>query len=650
MKSFIGKMSANNAPLSNGQLMILLKQYRTGKPIDRIHYVLYPDYSKRSSVIGEAGIDTLVNDYEYPTVNYDFYQKGGYVAIDSARYIDGLGSYEVISHQGFIRLRTTTWVDYDHNFFIRKIEVSSLRKNSRRRVKVVPRISLMGEICSEKDGVIIAEIFNSSHIYAAMASIVPVKGEKHYNHSNYLFKRESSQVCVPENLASDDYYIGEADIDEKILNWAPELITLPNLSFETELEIGNSWSTPVYLICGLGKDKNSAYKNLIKAENNPEESFAITMRKWKNWTNKARNLEIPIKFKNIEYKITLSKVIIKKSLQCNGLAPFIGFRKYQGNIWVRDSLWISMTFSNLGYEAEAYGILNSLSKILEKDEDGYIYCVYDGKTTTNIEDKNSKEYDFAGLIISAVWYLYINSGKQKYLGKFKPLLIHCAEWICKNQDHTGLIKPCCGIWECFTPVIPGFQYEHMAWSSCISAFGLKTAAEICKILSENDLSKKYMTTSVQILNAVNKHIVRDNVLCRSLESNHMDASVLLFFTWFPLYEKSSPIFKNTIKMIDSKLKDHALGGIWRHDEMTYIRGDGQPWIGTTLWLVEAYVCMGNINKAVNYLKWVLAHTTQCGLFPEAVMSKEIIEGASMSSYAHGGFLSALYRIKNVLEG
>jgi hypothetical protein len=112
MKPFIGKMPANNAPLGNGKTMLLFQQYRTGKTIDRIHYILYPDYSKKSSLLGEAGIDTCVRNSKYSIVNYDFDQTDGHISIDSARYVDGLGAYDSASQS----VRSTKMLSIAHCF------------------------------------------------------------------------------------------------------------------------------------------------------------------------------------------------------------------------------------------------------------------------------------------------------------------------------------------------------------------------------------------------------------------------------------------------------------------------------------------------------------------------------------------------------
>ena len=72
MKPFVGKFSPNHAPIGNGRVLALLQQYQCGRPIDRIHKILYPYYDRNSSVLGEAGIQTVVRDPKLQ-IRYDFY-------------------------------------------------------------------------------------------------------------------------------------------------------------------------------------------------------------------------------------------------------------------------------------------------------------------------------------------------------------------------------------------------------------------------------------------------------------------------------------------------------------------------------------------------------------------------------------------------
>ncbi|MDD2709820.1 MAG: hypothetical protein PHV34_17695 [Verrucomicrobiae bacterium] len=645
-KPFVGNISSNHAPLGNGRVMALLQQYQGGKPNDRIHYLLYPDYSRRSSVLGEAGVQTVVFDPVYGNVNYDFYESGGFIALDDAVYEDGCGLYTVESHRGFIRMRTTTWVALDCDAVVRRIQVASMT-NDRRELEVFPQVHLRGEIC-RKDGVIISKVPNEDVVYVAagcesaedfhFGDIGAAAREKKFNHE-FGTVSEIGEIRVDEKFSVENQFFPDAE--ERLLQVCASRGRKPNLSFLNRVKVGREWSEPFYLVIGLGKTEREAVGNLKSLSGDPENSRKKTRQTWACWNGSGKVREPSF----ADYEMHLSKTIMKMAIQDNGLAPYIGFRKYHGMVWLRDSLWMSIAFSEAGYREESLRILRGLKQVVKKDANGYIYCIYDCKTGEQKEDIDSAENDFAGLLLAGIFYHYRKFRDQGALGEFMELIAYCADWICQKRDETGLLPPCSGIWECFTPRTKGYQYEHMTWASGTAAYGLRVAAEMCGDMKDFARAEKCRAAHLQMLDCLKMECVKDGILCRAKETVRLDSSVLLFFTLFPLFDPEDPVVAGTVEAIESRLKDPLLGGIWRHEDMTYERGDGQPWIGTTLWMAETHMVLGNKKKGDEYLQWVLEHTSQCGLFPEEVISKDLLWGISMPSYSHAGFVMAMLRAR-----
>lgn len=73
-----------------------------------------------------------------------------------------------------------------------------------------------------------------------------------------------------------------------------------------------------------------------------------------------------------------SLTLLRNCLQEDSLPILIGFRPYQGNVWVRDSVWIIATLARTGHPSEALAALRALRKILKRHCD---HCNPNGFTS-----------------------------------------------------------------------------------------------------------------------------------------------------------------------------------------------------------------------------------------------------------------------------
>ena len=641
MRYFVGNHPLNNVPIGNGRVLVLLqqyglrefkeedmKQYTMRKPVDRISYIFYPYYHKDCSVLGDAGIYTTVNDSK-ERIRYDFYETWnspflfekatGYISVDRTRFVNGTGIYEVISHKGYNVVKTTTWVPYNVDAFIRRIEVTSYLKDNR-FVDIYPQIHLKGKIDIE-DKFIVSKITNCGEdVFLAIGC--PESKEWHFGDfqqglKDGFNKRISGKIRFSPNKA--------------------------NLSFRVTKDVtAGRWSKPVHIVIGFGRNKKEAIANIKRVIDAPIYLYGDTFKWWNRWLASGTLIETSDEYLNYLWRV--SKTILKMSMQYDGLMVYIGYLAYQGGVWIRDNAWVSMCLSQTGHTKEALQILNGLKCIIKKREDGNFCFAYDCGTKKPIEF--TTEMDSTGLLLTALWYYYIYSGDLEPIKGFWDLIEYSAEWICRHRDKTGMIIPCAGIWEDFCPR-RGRNNEHMIWTSGVSAFGLKVAALMAERLNEKVKSKRYSKVYRELKESILRNCVKDGILCRAKETDQLDSSVLTFFTWMPIFYNEKSLLKKTIKAIEYRIKDPLLGGIWRHEDSNVDLGDVQPWPCSTLWLAEAYLKLGMIKDAWTYLNWVIDNTSHCGLIPEHLASKGIPVGISMPSYSQGGFLAAMLRHANL---
>lgn len=617
MYSFIGENPNNNAPISNGRVLTWLKQYDKNQiPVDLLNQIFYPDFDLMSALLDESGSYILVKD-ESEKVWYDPYgivkqelgQIGQIISIDSTRYIDGLGIYEVVSHKGNTVVKTKTWAPWNSNVVIRSIEVSTVKGNAT-NVEIFPIVH-MKSISEAIDNIFISRV--SCCQWLAVTTIPSERGEigdisKVVTKGKItIFEHSSSPTTVTFN--------GKASV--------------PN----------NDYSKPIYQLFAAGKTKEEAVAELRFAIMKLENLYEGEINQWQNWHSKSDDILAKIP-PSLQYYWRISNSLLRMSLQENGAPILVGFKPYQGNVWIRDGIWIVTTLALAGHLEDAIKGLYSLVSYLRERPDGNYYFAYN--VTTGVPNEHAYENDTTGLVLYGIWKIWEITRDDNIINNLWPIIEHSADWIMNNRDETGLIKEDAGIWETFGPHLDE-SFEHMTWTSAISSWGLSKASVIAYYKGNREKGESYEKGAMELLKAIEKNNVENNVVYRSKEVRLLDASVLLFFTEFPIFP--TEWLNATVEAIDERLKDPFLGGIWRHESLTTEEGDMLPWTGPTFWMGEALLAAGRPNLAWEYFNHNYCNSTFCGLLPELMYSKGKLRGISMPSYSQSGVIrSILYSL------
>ncbi len=612
MHYFIGKNQDNHAPISNGSVLAWLQQYDSNcRPVDKVSQFFFPNFDLSSALFDEPGSYIMVKDHHekiwydpYGTVREEFGQVGEIVSMNSARYINGCGIYEVVSHKGNTVVKTKTWAPSNKNVLIRSIQVKTLKTNPT-TVSVFPVVHLKN-IVQKINNTFISRI--SSNQWLAAAVFPNSKG-----------------------ITGD---IGKAVTGGKISVFEHSLIPVP-LVFTIPLNVpNNQYSHPVYQVFAAGSTKKEAFLELQNVMKTIEKSEQHTLQEWEKWHSKTIKLNtLPPK---LEYNWKVSNTLLKMSLQENGTPILIGFKPYQGNVWIRDSLWIVSTLALAGHMEEAVKSLYATLCYLKERPDQNYYFAYN--VVTGLPNEHAFENDTTGLILYGIWQVWSLLKDQTMLHDMWNVIDHSANWILKNRDSTGLILADAGIWETFGPHL-GELFEHMTWTSAISSFGLLKAAEMAEALQENDKAKSFRKGAHELIESIEKHNVHNGVVCRSKETNLLDASVTLFFSEFPVFPKKW--LEPTVTAIQKRLEDPFIGGIWRHESLTTEEGDLKPWTGPTFWLGEAFLAAGDVKQAWKYFAHNYRNSAFCGLLPELLYSRGRARGISMPSYSQSGVIRSL---------
>lgn len=613
MYSFIGDNPNNHAPISNGRILTWIKQYEENYiPVDLLNQIFYPDFDLMSALLDEKGSYILVKDdnekvwYDpYGIVKQELGQIGQIISIDSTRYIDGFGIYEVVSHKGNTIVKTKTWAPWNSNVVIRSIEVSTVKGNAT-NVEIFPIVH-MKNISEAIDNIFISRV---SCCQWLAVTVIPSERGEIGDISKVVSK---GKITIFEHSSS------------------PTTVTFNSKAFVPN----NDYSKPIYQLFAAGKTKEEAISQLRFAIMKLESLYEDEISQWQNWHSESDEILAKIQ-PSLQYYWRVSNSLLRMSLQENGAPILIGFKPYQGNVWIRDGIWIVTTLALAGHFEEAIKGLYSLISYIRKRPDGNYYFAYN--VTTGVPNEHAYENDTTGLVLYGIWNIWNITKDDSIINTLWPIIEHSADWIMNNRDETGLIKEDAGIWETFGPHLEE-SFEHMTWTSAISAWGLSKASVIAYYRNNKIKGESYKKGAIELLKAIEKNNVETNVVYRSKEERLLDSSVLLFFTEFPIFPREW--LDKTVEEIDERLKDPFLGGIWRHESLTTEEGDMLPWTGSTFWMGEALLAAGRPNLAWDYFNHNYCNSTFCGLLPELMYSKCKLRGIAMPSYSQSGVIRSI---------
>jgi GH15 family glucan-1,4-alpha-glucosidase len=154
--------------------------------------------------------------------------------------------------------------------------------------------------------------------------------------------------------------------------------------------------------------------------------------------------------------------------------------------------------------------------------------------------------------------------------------------------------------------------EHRHTSTLAAIYGGLRTAAAWDFLPEADRSLAGRTAG-DIRTFVLKKAIRAGRLCKWLEGNQVDASLLSCATPFRLLDPDDELMASTVEAIERQLVRNG-GGVHRYCTDTYFGGGEWPLLAALLgWY---YTEAGRHTDAIAQLRWVVAQATLDGDLPE----------------------------------
>ncbi|ARM76065.1 glycoside hydrolase family 15 protein [Acidianus manzaensis] len=383
-------------------------------------------------------------------------------------------------------------------------------------------------------------------------------------------------------------------------------------------------------------------KNEYVQNKTPQALLERTDNYWKAWLSKAKSYEEPVR---------RSLLVITANWQDNGALPasldtdIMRFNKDTYNyVWHRDAAFSSIALTLLGYEDFSRKFFEYSRQLLytgflfqKYTVDGYWGSTWHPWTTGYIPIQE----DETALLIYALWvhfsrFLDVNFIKDYY----RPLVKAAADFLSSYIDEkTGLPLPSYDLWE-------ERRGTHFFTSAAVYA-GLISASKFAEFFGEENVKEKYFSVAQGIRNALDMFYQEDH-FARSLTDNGFDKTVdsSTVLGAMLVYDPMDPRVVENRKTVESKLLVN--GGIIRYENDWYLKESDKPnpWFITTLWIAQQNIAEGNINRAKEYIDWVLKNSLPTGIIPEQITPSGNYPSVSPLVWSHAELIKTYYFLKN----
>ncbi|AAY80545.1 glycoside hydrolase family 15 protein [Sulfolobus acidocaldarius] len=427
-----------------------------------------------------------------------------------------------------------------------------------------------------------------------------------------------------------EYSVGKEEIADEIRRGYLSNRPIENGDVQSalalELEINPSNSEKAYLALAFGRSL-SEIKTLLRRANSTEieSSFVTNHSFWSNWLFKSER-KFSLQKMNDLYKISL--LTIRDHMNENGsiiASSDYSFMGIYGDAytycWPRDSAISAYALDIAGYGELALKHYKFISKLIS--EEGYLYhkynpdstlasswhpWIYKGKRILPIQEDETALEVWA---IANHYRIYkdIDELVEIYRSFIKPAIKFLMKFI---ED--GLPKPSFDLWE--------ERYGIHIYTVSTVYGALTEASKLVYDMGDEVMASDMVSVAEYMKSMMLRKMTYNGRFIRRLDENGnidttIDASMYSPF-FFGVIDPKDPIMVSTINAIESALKVN--GGIIRYEGDTYRRSKSRPnpWLITTLWVAEYYLRVGNVQKANEYISWVLDRAVPTGLLPEQV--------------------------------
>ncbi|MEM3313667.1 MAG: glycoside hydrolase family 15 protein, partial [Thermoplasmatales archaeon] len=230
--------------------------------------------------------------------------------------------------------------------------------------------------------------------------------------------------------------------------------------------------------------------------------------------------------------------------------------------------------------------------------------------------------DETALVIWAFWQYYLNSFDVEYFYPFyEPMIKKCADFLVRYTDQDGLPKPSYDIWE--------ERYGVHTFTVATVYAALKAASNFAETFGDYGPKERYSESAKKMAESYERLFYSDEkgyyarAIINGIPDFTVDSQNMALFM-FGMKDARDPRMRSNMQKIMDKLWVGNSGGLSRYENDNYQRlkpdpkVPGNPWIITTLWASRYFLKIGEKERAMELIKWVLNHSQKSGMLSEQI--------------------------------
>lgn len=618
----------------------------------------------------------LVHDFYFPYVGLENHSAGQNTRHKVGVWIDGeiawlddgtwefdfqLSDKALIGHikakhaKLQVILEFDDFVDAEQNIFFRNIHVINLAPQKREIRLFMHQAFAIGDSRSNTDT---AQFLPSSdtilHYRGRRAFIVGGRdqnGDPFDQYSIGLFGIEGREGTFRD---AEDGELGCNNVEHGRVD--------STVRFVLDVESHSSARVYYWITAATSTDEAlGLHKELVAKELNSR--LHDTAKWWEEWlapTNEAAK-RLPEKVRSEFIK---SAMIIKAHTDKRGAviastdtAMLNYSRDAYGYCWPRDGGYAFWPLIRLGYKEEALNFFAFCQRGL--DPHGYLMHKYraDGALGSswhpylhgNLSAPPIQEDETALVVFTFGQYYHLHQSPELLERFYEPLIKPMANFMASYIDETThLPKPTYDLWE--------EVFLTTTYTTALTQAALLTAAQLAEKKHESRDAVKWRAAAEDMRMAAKKYLynedlkrLRKGILVNGSTITYddtLDASSFYGAFMYGLFDVKSEELTTTHKAILEVLASSD-GKAWpRYERDAYCRLSGSdlpnPWFICSLWQAQYLIEVGEKDRAMEIVDWVIEHASDTGMFSEQ-LSPDSSQQLSVAPlvWSHAEFMATM---------
>lgn len=312
--------------------------------------------------------------------------------------------------------------------------------------------------------------------------------------------------------------------------------------------------------------------------------------------------------------------------------------------WWRDGAYVSKAMDEAGLYQQAQRFL-TFAQHCQSPDGSWVHRHFpDGAIGSTWHPPPFLQIDQTASVVAATWHHFKRGGDADVLLDFWPMVKSAANFLTEFRDAaTGLPAASFDLWE-------ERRALHL-YSTMTVVHALERAARIAEQLGKSP--DRWRAASREFHAAALAQFWDASLarFCRSLapRDDRWDASVLLALKQ-GLLSPEDPRFRSTVDGVEARLGHQPSGGLSRYEGDEYY-GHENPWLVCTLWLAEARLRLGEVDRCRELIEWVAARATPTHLLPEQVdPASGAPRSATPLTWSHSTFVDVAHKYHRVRTG